>query len=101
MTSEQINMNEVIAAELKNPDLEGQYVDATGQAMLDRRYTVEAIGRMGLSPRTADLNLIGPERVAIPKELLSEGETLDEPATSSRARVKSELLARGLPGVNI
>lgn len=72
MYSEQFDVNETIRSELNNPDIEGVYRDRDGRLILDRRHTLDAIARLGLSPRTADLNLIGPDRVPIPEDIIQE-----------------------------
>jgi len=74
--SEELTMYEIVAAGLVNPELRGPYVDQEGRMMLDRRYTETAMQRYGLSPRTADFSLIGPEQVAVPEELKAVAEAV-------------------------
>ncbi len=63
--------NEVrIARELT--DLKGFFCDEQGEWYLDRRKSIVAMADEGLSPRTADLNLIGPAIIPVPKYLVIE-----------------------------
>jgi len=67
MIQEQFNIYEAVKAGLMNFDLEGPYCTGDGELMFDRRYTTESLARYGLSPRTADFNIDGPEVVPIPE----------------------------------
>ena len=57
---------------LSNTDIEGVFT-RDGKTYIDRRYTVETITRLGLSPRNADLNIIGDEIIELPVEFISPG----------------------------
>ena len=85
MSTEKFDINEIVKASMGDPNIEGLYRDADGRLVLDRRYTAEAIGQLGLSPRTADLGLIGPDRLLVPEELQSLAEaqfqSRDQPTT--------------------
>jgi hypothetical protein len=82
--------------ELSNPDLEGVFISPDGKTMFDRRYDAEFVQKSNvLTPRNADLNLIGAEIVEVPEELQTRYRV------GTRASVKQELLRLGLPGVNV
>ncbi len=71
------------------PKIEGEFFGVDGKRYLDRRYTAEYVEQSTvLTPRTADLNIVGPAIVE-----------LSTPAT--RASVKKALLNKNLPGVNL
>ncbi len=64
--------NEEIIDGMKNSAVEGAFRGPDGIWMFDRRLTIDAVIRMGLQPRTADLNIMGPDIVTIPEELVTQ-----------------------------
>ena len=94
MNFEEYDGDKIVTEGLDDPNIQGVYF-VDGQPILDRRYTTEAIARLGLSARTADLNIIGPDKIPVPEELIPK---IPEP---KRGWVKGELLRKGLPGVNL
>ena len=92
------SMDDMIRDELVNPDVVGVYRDLeTRDWMLDRRYTAEAIARLGIDPRAAELNIIGDAVVPIPLKIRVEKLGL----VPTRGDVKRELLRLGLPGISV
>lgn len=71
---ESTNWDEVIRTELRkpNPDIEGLFIGPDGSYRLDRRMTMSAIEKNKLTPRTADLNLVGPDILPVPDYLVEE-----------------------------
>lgn len=87
--------SELTREELANPNLEGVFIGPDGRTMFDRRYRSDVVDdSRTLTPRNADLNLVGAEIVEVPEELKNEINI------GTRPSVKQELLRLGLPGVN-
>lgn len=69
MTTSDFNPEDIIRENINNPRIYGISQTPDG-LILDRRYTPEAIATSGLlNPRTADLNIIGPDVLTIAPEL--------------------------------
>jgi len=97
MTNE-YTMDDMIRAELDNPDIVGVYQDTeTRDWMLDRRYTADALARLGIDSRVAELNLVGDTLVPIPLKIRVEKLGL----VPTRGSVKRELLRLRLPGISV
>ena len=68
-----VDVKEVLRACIANPAVEGLFQDESGGWYVDRRYTTAYVEQSWyLTPRTADLNIIGPTILAVPSELIEE-----------------------------
>lgn len=54
----------------RNPDVEGLFQGQDGEWYFDQRYTMDFVSRSAiLTPRNADLGIIGPDVWRVPDEL--------------------------------
>ena len=70
ISNEEFN-ERLMLSECFNVDLEGVFKNAEGNWCLDRRLTSEAAEKRGLTPRTADLNLMGSEIVELSQRVVA------------------------------
>ncbi len=55
---------------IEDNSLKGLFVDGEQRLILDRRYAEDSNAFNIFGPRTADLNLIGPDRIVVPGDVV-------------------------------